>query len=109
MGLGLSGSPQLWEGPWEPGGLLGGSQSQTSTLGQVRGEGTLPVTCSPRSCPDVPWYLTSGDRCQTNVSKLGLGLGVGLGLGLTLLVLLILCIVLTTCLAKGKKKSAGGR
>ncbi|KAM6225753.1 mucin-3A-like [Spheniscus humboldti] len=58
-------------------------------------------------CPDMPWYLTSGGRCQTHISKLGLGLGVGLGLGLTLLILLVLCIVLTVCLAQGKKKSAG--
>ncbi|XP_009470621.1 PREDICTED: mucin-3B-like [Nipponia nippon] len=54
-------------------------------------------------CPDVPWYLTTGSRCQIHISKLGLGLG----LGLTLLILLILCVILTICLAQGKKKSAG--
>ncbi|XP_064357153.1 mucin-3A-like [Dromaius novaehollandiae] len=57
-------------------------------------------------CPDMPWYLTSGDRCQTHVSKLGLGLGVGLGLGLTVLILLVLCLVLAICLARGKAKLA---
>lgn len=84
------------------------------TSGQIQGwgrgwGGTLTVTERSHSCPDVPWYLTSGGRCQTHISKLGLGLGVGLGLGLTLLILLVLCIVLTVCLAKGKKKSAGTR
>ncbi|XP_066064238.1 mucin-3A-like [Chamaea fasciata] len=58
-------------------------------------------------CPDLPWYLSSGDRCQTHISKLGLGLGVGLGLGLTILILLILCIVLAVRLARGRKKSPG--
>ncbi|XP_048149226.1 mucin-3A-like [Corvus hawaiiensis] len=58
-------------------------------------------------CPDLPWYLSAGDRCQTHISKLGLGLGVGLGLGLTILILLILCIVLTVRLAQGRKKSPG--
>ncbi|KAM4754644.1 uncharacterized protein ACIQIH_000187 isoform 2-T2 [Cyanocitta cristata] len=58
-------------------------------------------------CPDLPWYLSAGDRCETHISKLGLGLGVGLGLGLTILILLILCIVLTIRLARGRKKSPG--
>ncbi|XP_066196579.1 mucin-3A-like [Sylvia atricapilla] len=58
-------------------------------------------------CPDLPWYLSSGDRCQTHISKLGLGLGVGLGLGLTILILLILLMVLTVRLARGRKKSPG--
>ncbi|XP_068780151.1 mucin-3A-like isoform X2 [Struthio camelus] len=57
-------------------------------------------------CPDIPWYLTSGNRCETHISKLGLGLGVGLGLGLTILILLILCLILTICLAQGKGKFA---
>jgi len=67
------------------------------------------MTHHPHSCPDVPWYLTSGGRCQTHISKLGLGLGVGLGLGLTLLILLVLCIILTVRLARGQKISAGAR
>ncbi|XP_051631725.1 mucin-3B-like, partial [Manacus candei] len=53
-------------------------------------------------CPDLPWYLSDGDRCQTHISKLGLGLGVGLGLGLPLLILLVLCIVLVARLTRQK-------
>lgn len=57
----------------------------------------------------MPWFLSSGDRCQTHISKLGLGLGVGLGLGLTLLILLVLSIVLSICLAQGKRKAPSAR
>ncbi|KAM9514126.1 uncharacterized protein ACIB01_019036 [Guaruba guarouba] len=54
-------------------------------------------------CPAVSWFLTSGGRCQTHISQVGLGLGVGLGL----LVLLLLCIGFSICLAKEKKASTG--
>ncbi|XP_035170146.1 mucin-3B-like, partial [Oxyura jamaicensis] len=93
---------------WTKNGLLCVTNCTLNVPGTINcGPGLCRVTLDgPRCfCPDVPWYLSSGDRCQTHVSKLGLGLGVGLGLGLTLLILLVLCIVLSVCLAHGKRKT----
>ncbi|XP_040513134.1 mucin-3B-like isoform X1 [Gallus gallus] len=59
-------------------------------------------------CPELPGFLSSGDRCQTHISRVGLGVGVGVGLGLPLLLLLLLLLLRAPWGRKGAPNSTSG-